>query len=124
MQRTAMRRRTAQKRELAKASTLRARSRKQASKDRKRAPHKKVYLLQHPMCEARIEGVCTGRSQHVHEPWLRSAGGPTDEPLNYKALCFRCHAWAHTHPEQARGLGLLVRAADGARWLAARRAAA
>lgn len=102
----------------------RLRSMKQARKDRARTEPKRVFMLAHPWCQAGIEGVCTRVSQHCHEPWIRSAGGPTDDPAGYMAVCWGCHAYIHTHTAESRARGWLVRRVDGPAWLAARREAA
>lgn len=65
-------------------------------------------LRQRPDCEARIIGTCTGASVDVHEVLRRSAGGDILDDANVKALCRACHQWTHTHPREARRLGLLA----------------
>ena len=57
-------------------------------------------------CEGRLEGVCTGRGEHVHHVILRSRGGP-DEPWNCVHLCRACHDWAHANPTAATERGLM-----------------
>jgi hypothetical protein len=61
-----------------------------------------------PDCEANITGICTWRSVDVHEVLRRSAGGDIVDDGNVKALCRPCHDWIHTHPREARRLGLLA----------------
>lgn len=65
-------------------------------------------LRQRPECEARIVGACTGASVDVHEVLRRSAGGDIVDDANVRALCRPCHDWIHTHPREARRLGLLA----------------
>lgn len=60
----------------------------------------------HGRCEARLEG-CTGTAVEVHHVRMRSRGGQ-DVPSNAVAVCWPCHRYLHTHPEEAEGLGLLV----------------
>lgn len=57
-------------------------------------------------CEARVEGVCTGRHEHTHHVKLRSRGG-SDDPSNLCAICTPCHTWCHAHPMAATWLGLM-----------------
>lgn len=59
-------------------------------------------------CEAKIDGVCTGRAVHRHHVRRRSQGG-TDDRSNTRDLCMPCHEWIHAHPAHAYELGLLKR---------------
>jgi hypothetical protein len=60
----------------------------------------------HGRCEARVEGICTGRHEHTHHVRLRAQGG-SDDPENLVAACHRCHDWIHKHPKAAGELGLI-----------------
>lgn len=102
---------------------MRGVSKKQATKHRARGPVRDAYLAAHPWCEAQISPACRAerrRSVDVHEPWKRSAGGPIDDPLNFKALCRGCHMFVHANPLKAYEAGLLIPAHEGAAWLARR----
>jgi hypothetical protein len=57
-------------------------------------------------CEARVDGICTGRHEHTHHVRLRAQGG-SDDPSNLVAACHRCHDWIHKHPKAAGELGLI-----------------
>ena len=57
-------------------------------------------------CEARIEGVCSGRHEHTHHRRLRSQMG-SDDPSNLIAVCFACHSHIHLYPKEAAELGLI-----------------
>ena len=65
-------------------------------------------LRERPMCEA-----CFRRWQrpqwavHVHEIKTRAMGGGILDESNLLAVCGDCHTWIHTHPAEARSLGLL-----------------
>lgn len=65
-------------------------------------------LAERPQCEARIEGVCSGRSEDVHEVLRRSAGGSIVDEANLRAVCRRCHDAIHRNPKAAMERGLLV----------------
>lgn len=73
-------------------------------------------LAERPHCEAghRLEGKVRTRSRcsvsavEVHEVMRRSAGGDIIDDDNVLALCARCHRVIHTHPKEARELGLLI----------------
>lgn len=51
---------------------------------------------------------CSGRSEHVHEPHRRGAGGAIDDEANSVAVCPYCHDRIHCHVSVAEALGLLV----------------
>jgi hypothetical protein len=57
-------------------------------------------------CEARVEGVCTGRHEHTHHVKLRSRGG-SDDPSNLKGVCNACHRYIHDNSLIATELGLM-----------------
>jgi hypothetical protein len=71
-------------------------------------PYARVHS--NPWCQARIPGVCTGRTQHAHHRQLRRPDNTVDE--NLLAVCggvpAGCHEFIHAHPEWARRHGLLV----------------
>lgn len=60
------------------------------------------------ICEARVDGVCQGRAQHMHHIVLRSRGGSNDLS-NLLAVCSACHDWIHGNPLKATELGLMRR---------------
>lgn len=64
-----------------------------------------------PWCQARIDGVCTGRNEHAHHRRLRSQLGPTSFE-NLLAVCLKCHTWIHAHPADAHALGFILRSGD------------
>ncbi len=57
-------------------------------------------------CEARVEGVCTGRAVEMHHVLPRSQGGPHTKE-NLLDTCGECHDWIDAHRREATGLGLL-----------------
>ena len=59
-------------------------------------------------CEARIEGVCTGRAAHRHHIRRRSQGG-TDDASNTTDICSDCHQHVHANPAWSYANGLLER---------------
>lgn len=47
------------------------------------------YLEAHPYCQGHDDGApgdCYG-ALHIHEPWTRARGGPTDDPRNMRTCC-------------------------------------
>lgn len=65
-----------------------------------------VHSRSRGFCEADVEGVCTGRAEHVHHVVKRSQGG-SDDPANLLDLCCACHTWAHANEVEARRRGLI-----------------
>lgn len=71
-------------------------------------------LAERPHCEAcpRISTRlffwrwCSSPTE-VHEILRRSAGGDILAEANVIATCHQAHGWIHTHPKEARELGLL-----------------
>lgn len=61
-------------------------------------------------CEHDGQSLAGGRERHHRQP--RGRGGTSDvtlnAPSNLVVLCPACHAWAESHRDQARQLGLLV----------------
>ena len=86
------------------------RSARKIAQDRKRAPI--VARLRQGPCEARIEGVCTGRAETAHEPLLRSRGGDPADEAQMIGICHACHRYAHDHPAEATERGLMRHAWD------------
>lgn len=68
------------------------------------------------VCEARIEGVCTGRAEHRHHLLLRSQGG-TDHESNTVDVCSACHRHVHDNTGWAYSVGLLRHRCPGSGWL-------
>lgn len=67
-----------------------------------------LFLAAHPICEAVIPktDICSMVSQDVHHKAGRTGTNFLDEST-WMATCRECHDWIHTHPGQARELGLL-----------------
>ena len=50
---------------------------------------------------------CGAQGHHLHHRRPRSRGG-ADTADNLVLLCWRCHAWVHDHPAQAKAEGWLA----------------
>ena len=50
---------------------------------------------------------CCPAPTEVHEILRRSAGGDILDEANVLAVCHSAHRWIHSHPKEARTLGLL-----------------
>jgi 5-methylcytosine-specific restriction endonuclease McrA len=59
------------------------------------------------ICEARVDGVCQGRAQHMHHVVLRSRGGSNDLS-NLRAVCTACHDHIHANPRWATEHGFMA----------------
>jgi 5-methylcytosine-specific restriction endonuclease McrA len=69
------------------------------------------YEIPDTTCRARIPGVCQGRGRHRHHRKTRGRQG-SDAPTNLMLVCFPCHDWIHSHPEDAQTRGWLVNSWD------------
>lgn len=81
-----------------------------------------AFLIAHPYCmakEAGAPGECFA-SLHVHEPWSRARGGPTDDPRNMTTVCDFHNAQISQDAETMVWAGennFLVHAWHGEEWL-------
>lgn len=58
-------------------------------------------------CEARVEGVCTGRAVERHHIGKRSIWPElVTDPLNVIAICRACHRWTDANQMEASEMGL------------------
>jgi len=99
---------------------------KRAAEVRQESPVRRAWLRAHPRCEVKSLGGFTvppcSMDVHVHEPWTRGRGGPTDDPRNFATACDWHNTWISQDPTgQAFGYAnaLLFHAEDGAAWLEA-----
>lgn len=66
----------------------------------------RARLVLHPSAECAI---CTGRPRDLHHRREMGMGGAFTNPANVMPVCRTpCHEWIHSHPQEARRLGLLV----------------
>ena len=69
---------------------------------------RKKYLAEHPMCKARIKGVCQCKATDIHHTF-----DGADRMLHYTdtetwiPVCRKCHDWIHSHSLEAKQLKLL-----------------
>jgi hypothetical protein len=68
---------------------------------------RKIFLEKHPICEAKIPGICMYKASDVHHMKGRIGDLYLDERY-WKALCRICHEYCETHKQEAleRGLSL------------------
>lgn len=65
------------------------------------------------LCEAKLEGICTGRAGDAHEILTRARQGSITDGTNILLLCRECHDWVTLHPVGAAERGLMAWSWDG-----------
>jgi hypothetical protein len=65
-----------------------------------------MFMMQHPLCEVNISGLCKQKSTDVHHKAGRVADLLVDE-TEWIAVCRACHDFIHAHPKDAREMGYL-----------------
>jgi hypothetical protein len=65
------------------------------------------FLNRHPLCQAKISGICTKDSTQVHHTAGRIGDLLTDHKY-FLAVCHHCHCYIETHPEEAKSNGWSV----------------
>lgn len=83
---------------------LAPRSTKRAKQESEYSNKRKIFMLEHPMCQANISGLCTSQSTDVHHIKGRS-GELLLEVSEWMSVCRACHTWIETHPIEATALG-------------------
>ena len=83
---------------------LAPRSTKRAKQESEYSNKRKIFMLEHPMCQANISGLCTSQSTDVHHIKGRS-GELLLEVSEWMSVCRACHQWIETHPIEATALG-------------------
>lgn len=91
-----------------KAKPIAPRSQKRSAQEREYSIKRKIFLENNPMCQAHIQGVCTGASSQVHHKRGRTGNDLTDETL-FLALCHNCHEYIENHREFAMEKGFSIK---------------
>jgi len=84
------------------------RSQKRSLEEKLYSLRRKVFLQNHPMCEAHIQGICTGQATECHHKKGRVGKDLLDE-LNWLALCHSCHEYVENHREFAMEKGFSIK---------------
>lgn len=82
------------------------RSSKQAKKEAAYMVIRNMYIKNHPMCEAHIQGVCTQVSSDVHHK--KGRGEYLLDDTTFLAVCRGCHQYIETNPTVAKELGFSI----------------
>ena len=85
---------------------LAPRSQKRAKQEKEYSAKRKIFLSEHPLCQANISGLCTSQSTDIHHIKGRS-GELLLEVSEWMSACRSCHDWIHLNPKIARDKGLL-----------------
>jgi hypothetical protein len=83
------------------------RSHKRSQEERVYTGKRVIFMLEHPMCQANISGLCTHRSTDVHHKAGRVGSLLLDEQL-WMSVCRVCHQWIEEHPIEATEQGWRV----------------
>ena len=86
---------------------LAPRSKKRSKQESEYSSKRKIFMLEHPMCQANISGLCTHKSTDVHHKAGRVGSLLLDES-KWMAVCRTCHQWIETHPIEATEKGWRV----------------
>ena len=95
-----------------KRSGLKPRSKKMTQLYRQRRKLVSRLLQEKPVCEARVDDVCTGKSVDLHEVLARSQGGSILDESNIICVCRACHDFIGREVKQATEMGLRRRRYD------------
>lgn len=74
-----------------------------------RRPMVARMLEAEPWCQIRWPGVCTGRSECLHEAVKRSACGSITDEENVVVCCGRCNQEVENDPKKAERMGFVIR---------------
>jgi len=66
------------------------RSQKRSLEEKLYSLRRKVFLQNHPMCEAHVQGICAGQATEIHHKAGKIGKDLIDE-LNFLAVCRGCH---------------------------------
>ncbi len=105
---------------------LRPFSERRAAEMKAESPVRQAFMRYERKCQFKALGgfavpPCFGEL-HIHEPWTRGGGGPTDDPRNMAVSCDFHNGWCQQSSEGrefAYANGLLVHDYEGEAWLRA-----
>ena len=81
---------------------------KRIIEDKLYSTERRIFLDEHPMCEAHLPGICTKYSTDVHHKMGR-IGELLLMIIHWLAVCRACHDWIENHPEEAREKGFSIK---------------
>lgn len=91
-----------------KSAQLSPRSPYRKTQDTKYIKLRKEFLLNHPICEAHVPGICNHASTDIHHTYAGASRQLHYLEVNtWLSVCRNCHDWIHENPISARNLNLL-----------------
>jgi hypothetical protein len=91
-----------------KAKPIAPRSQKRSKEEKLYSAKRLLFLLEFPMCQANIQGVCKGQATEVHHKKGRIGNDLLDE-TNWLALCHNCHEYVENNREFAMEKGYSIK---------------
>jgi hypothetical protein len=91
-----------------KAKPIAPRSQKRSKEEKLYSAKRVLFLLEFPMCQANIQGVCKGQATEVHHKKGRIGNDLLDE-TNWLALCHNCHEYIENNREFAMEKGYSIK---------------
>lgn len=91
-----------------KAKPIAPRSQKRSKEEKLYSAKRVLFLLEFPMCQANIQGVCKGQATEVHHKKGRIGNDLLDE-TNWLALCHNCHEYVENNREFAMEKGYSIK---------------
>lgn len=91
-----------------KAKPIAPRSQKRSKEEKLYSAKRVLFLLDFPMCQANIQGVCKGQATEVHHKKGRIGNDLLDE-TNWLALCHNCHEYVENNREFAMEKGYSIK---------------
>lgn len=91
-----------------KAKPIAPRSQKRSLEEKLYSLRRKVFLQNHPMCEANIQGVCAGQATEIHHKAGKIGKDLIDE-LNFLAVCRGCHNYIEEKRKWALEMGYSIK---------------
>ena len=91
-----------------KAKPIAPRSQKRSKEEKLYSAKRVLFLLDFPMCQANIQGVCKGQATEVHHKKGRIGNDLLDE-TNWLALCHNCHEYVENNREFSMEKGYSIK---------------
>lgn len=91
-----------------KQKAITPKSQKRIKQDKIYTAKRIIFMLEHPLCQVNIPGLCTSISTDIHHTY--SGANRSQFYLDEKtflAVCRSCHSWIHNESIYARKLGYL-----------------
>ena len=84
------------------------RSPKRIKEDAVYSVERRIFLDEHPVCEAHLPGICTHVATEVHHKEGRTGDNYLDK-TKWLGACHQCHCWITDHTKEALEAGLSLK---------------